>query len=181
MHTGPGRDVDDQAVALRPHRRQHRAHGVEGAVEVDADHVAPAFHGLVLPEAVGVVQPGAVDQDVDAAVARQDARGDLVHRVGIGHVQRLDLDPAAGGGDLVGLGLQHVGTAARHHHRGTSRGQGLRAGQADAGAGAGDPGQLAVQRAHGVVSWVFCAVASTVSSQRFRSVISCGQTECSIG
>ena len=66
--SGPGRDVDDAAVFLLAHRRQHRAHAIQHAVEIDLDQFVPAFQLHVGPAALRHIDAGAVDQQIDAAM-----------------------------------------------------------------------------------------------------------------
>ena len=65
------------AVLLCPHRRQHRAHAVQNAVEVDIDQFVPALQFHVRPSPFRNIDPGAVDQKINTAVRRQDLFGGL--------------------------------------------------------------------------------------------------------
>ena len=143
----PGRNVDHQAVLARAHRRQHRVGAVEGAVEIDADHLAPAGDGLVAPVALRIVQSGAVDQDVDLAVARQDAMRHPA-TAGASVTSSASTSAAAACGNDA---ASDTSTSPRRPDSTTvapAAASRLRARQADAGARAGDPGDFSVQTSH---------------------------------
>ncbi len=67
-HAEGAADIDDLAVALLDHGRQHGAHGVEAAVHVERDDLVEFFRrGLHAGLADRARAAGDIDQDVDAA------------------------------------------------------------------------------------------------------------------
>src|SRR5262245_8428695 len=140
MATGPGRDVDDAAVLLFAHRRQHRAHAIEHAVEVDLDELVPAFQFHLSPAALRHVDPGAVDQEVDAAMRGHDLVGGLVD---VGLVADIELDGlglAAFFGNVSDHAFEFFLATARNHHGPAVGGEEFRPGFADTAATTGHPG-----------------------------------------
>ncbi len=129
-----------QPSCLLAHRRQHRAHAVQHAVEIDIDELVPAFQLHVGPAAFRYVDAGAVDQQVDAAVTAEDLLGGLVDVGGDADIQRDRLGLAAVFGDLRHHGIQRIFPPPRNHHRPAIGGQRLRPGLADPAAAAGHPG-----------------------------------------
>src|SRR5260221_2131217 len=140
MAAGPGRNVDDAAVLLLAHRRQHRAHAVQDAVEIDIDELVPAFELHVGPAALWNIDAGVVDQEVDTAMTANNLLRRSVHVRGFADVQRHRLALAATACNLRHHGVQRILAAPRNHHRPAVRGQRFRPGLADAAAAAGDPG-----------------------------------------
>src|SRR6185436_12698526 len=88
---GPGRDVDDQPVLALAHAGQYRLHAVEHPGQVDRHDLVPAVDRDVLETALRVVDAGAVDQDVDAAVALGDLGAGPRHLVLVCDVERNGL------------------------------------------------------------------------------------------
>ena len=112
-----GHDVDHQAVAPRAHRRQHRERAVKRAVQVDADDAVPIGRREILEEALRDVGARAVDEDVDAAVPREDRCPSALDRLLVGGVDRLGFPFAAGLLDQrCGFG-ERSGPPPRHDHR----------------------------------------------------------------
>src|SRR5207249_6694085 len=118
------------------------------AVEVDADDFIPAVDGLLAPGALWIVEAGAVDEDIDFAVAGEDRLGHPLHRFRVAHVERFDGSLAAGLADGIRFALQHLGTPPRHDDRRACRCEMPGTRQTHAAAGAGDPGDFAVEIAH---------------------------------
>ena len=90
-------DVDDAPVVLRDHAGHDRARADEGAVEVDAHHLAP-FLDLGLPGlGVDAGDAGVVDEDIDASEALDGGVAGLGDRGGLRHVagDRVDRSPSA--------------------------------------------------------------------------------------
>src|SRR4051794_1481196 len=137
---GPGRDVDDGAVLLLAHRRQHRAQAIEHAVEVDLNQLVPALQFHVLPAALGDIDAGIVHQQVDPAVLRDDLIGGLLGRSGDRHVQRDGFSGSTRPSDLRDHGIEGVLAPARDHHRPAVGRQRLGAGLPDPAAPACHPG-----------------------------------------
>src|SRR5690606_21557760 len=140
-----GGDVDDAAAAVLAHQLA----GFDGHEEVAADvHV----NGLLEGRQIGVqdvrelrVGGGVVDQDVEAAELLADLREhglDLLHLADVAG-DRSGL--AAGSVDGVGNRLATVDLAAGNDHVRALLGQQLGDGFADAAAGAGNEGDLAVE------------------------------------
>ena len=71
--------------ALLGHVRQHRVDRVEGAVEVDLDHLVPVFDGE-LPQRAVDVDPGVVDQDVNPVVFLHRPIYELLGLLRVGNV-----------------------------------------------------------------------------------------------
>ena len=113
---GPGRDVDDAAILLLPHRRQHRAHAVEHAVQVDIDDLVPAVQFHVGPAPLRHVDAGAVDQEIDPAVPAEDLLGRLVHVGLVADIERDRLGLAALFGDISHDLVEGVFPPSRNHH-----------------------------------------------------------------
>ena len=145
-----GGGVDDAGLHRRPGLLRAVApvgRGVareqEVAAQVHPDHVVPLLVGEVEQHPVAG-HARVVDHDVERAEAL-DGGGD--HRVGRGalpHVPLDDGDLAAAGLDLVDGLVGRPGEVVEHHPRpGVDQGQ--RLGPAEAGAGTGDDGDLAVE------------------------------------
>src|SRR5207244_2758000 len=138
---GPRGDVDDQALLALAHRRQHRVAAIEHAGQVDGDDLIPAVDRNVSEVALRQVDARAVDEDVDAAMALEDRRGGLshlglvgdVHGDGLALAGRLELLFGGGQGFLAAPRDDDMRAGARELDR---------AGEADARAAAGDPGNL---------------------------------------
>src|SRR5215475_2007374 len=140
MATGPGRDVDDRAVLLLAHRRQHRAHAIEYAVEIDIDELIPAFQFHVGPAPLRHIDPGTVDLEIDAAVPCQNLRGGLVDIGGHGDIERDRFGLAAGLPDFLDHRIKRALAAPGYDHRPAVGGKSFGACLANAGAAAGHPG-----------------------------------------
>src|SRR4051794_19498401 len=115
--------------------------------------------------------PRVVDEQVDGAVAGEEALGEDADAVEVGEVERLDLHARQAGE----RGLGAVGSPGRHHHLGPRRGQRTHGLDADAGIAAGDDcvpiferdalqdlGGGAVAREAGVYPVLWCGHAFTV-------------------
>ena len=140
MTAGPGRDVDNAAVLLLPHRRQHRAHAVEHAVEIDLDQPVPALQFHVGPATLRHVDAGAVDQQVDPAVFGEDLVGGLVDVSLLADIERDRFRLAALFGDVGDHAFEFFLAAARNHHDPAIGRQKFRARLADSAAATGHPG-----------------------------------------
>src|SRR5580693_6418895 len=90
-------DVDDAAVFLGEHRRHDRLAADEGAVEIDAQHLAPLLEIGLPYRLVDAGDTGIVDEDIDLAERLQRVVAGLFHRGQVGHV---DLERGDGGADL---------------------------------------------------------------------------------
>ena len=142
-------DVHDVAAVAGGHPRQRLLHPVQHAVDVDVDHAARAFVGLV-GERAEVHDPGVVDEHVERAEALLDDVEEVAHRRAVGDVE-LDgersvpelarREPRGGEVDVADRDL-HPGAHAR-----------LRGGATDAAGAAGDrddaAGELAGGACHG--------------------------------
>src|SRR5712664_3792472 len=144
----PGRDVDHQAVAPLAHRGQHRQRARQRAVQVDYDDAIPLGRFEVLEEAFRDVGAGAIDEDVDAAVTREDRSGSAHYRLLVAGIDRLDLRFAAGLFDQrLGFGERRC-TTARDDDGGPRFSQLDRGSLPDAAASARDPGDFSAQLFH---------------------------------
>ncbi len=85
-----------KAVAPLAHRGQHRQRAIQRAVQVDGDDPVPIGRSEVLEEALRDVGAGAVDEDVDAAVTREDRSGRAHYRLFVAGIDRLGFPFAAG-------------------------------------------------------------------------------------
>src|SRR6185437_15512117 len=112
---GHGADVDDAAVVVLEHAGDYGAAAVEGAVEVDVDHAAPLFDG-VLPKGGGWAgDAGARDQDVQAAGGAESGFGSTGNIGRIGHIDARGLragDPGGCGGERALVAIPQEDTAA---------------------------------------------------------------------
>src|SRR6185436_6174330 len=88
---------------------------------------------------------GVVDQDVDAPEGRHGALDQRLDLRGLAGVAGDGHGGAAGGGDALGDLLQALDLARGQHHARALRGEADGDGLADAAAGAGDDGGLAVE------------------------------------
>jgi hypothetical protein len=114
-------------------------------------------HGDAIPCPLGHVRAGAVDQNVDAAMAREDSLRNTRHGFGIAYVEGVRLGTSAGRIDSCCSGFKFGRSAARNddvrplpRHGGSCR-------SADATAAAGDPNDargLHGQMIGPVGSWV---------------------------
>ena len=69
--------MDQHAILLLAHDGQHGLDDIEGARQVAGDQGVDAFRLQPLPGAVGDVDAGVVDDDVEPAVVGLDAGDDL--------------------------------------------------------------------------------------------------------
>src|ERR1700758_3780183 len=99
MAAGPGGDVDYAAVPPLAHRREHRAHAIEHAVEIDLDKLVPAVELHVVPAPFCDIDAGTVDQKLDASVPRHDLAGHLLDVSGGADIERYRLGLSAGTSD----------------------------------------------------------------------------------
>src|SRR4030088_3133934 len=100
MAAGPGGDVDDAAVLLLAHRRQHRAHAILDAVEIDLDQFIPAFQLHVRPAPFRNIDAATVDQEIEAAMPGENLIRDFGHTTGLPDNARNHLDLSAPLGNL---------------------------------------------------------------------------------
>ena len=109
-------DVDDAAVVLRDHQRDHRAAAIELAVEIDPHDLGP--RGRVIFPGLGVRtgDAGVVDQDVDAAKRVLCRIARLFHFGKAGHVAGDRAHLAAVAQFACGLFRQHA-IAVPDRHR----------------------------------------------------------------
>src|SRR5438552_4732362 len=150
-----GRDVDHQAVAPRAHRRQHRERAVERPVQVDADHAVPLPRVEILEETLRDVGAGAIDEDIDAAMPREDRGRGAFDRLLVGGIDRLGFAFAAGFLDQRrGLG-ERIGPPPGQDHRRAGSRELDRGRLPDAAAAPGNPRDLVAQCRHGPDSVVF--------------------------
>ena len=94
------RHVDDEPVFLRAHGREDGLEHVEGASQVDREHVVPVSRGDFVEAAGGHVGAGVVHQDIDALQAVQEVHGTRVDLLPQGDVERLDERCAARSANL---------------------------------------------------------------------------------
>ncbi|MCY1532766.1 hypothetical protein D9M68_680550 [compost metagenome] len=131
------------AAALRLHARQHGGDAVEHALDVDVDGAVPLVD-LELVQRRQRHHARVVDQHVDAAEGLDGGGGELFQIGALGHVGGDGDGFAAGLADLGDDLVEPVGAAGREHHLGAARGQVARRRFAQAAAGTGDDGNLAL-------------------------------------
>src|SRR6185503_13403014 len=100
------------------------------------------------PEPRREVEPGAVDEDVDMTMPREDVRAGARDRLFIGDIEHRGFGLAAGSRDKRDAFLDTFRRAAADDHACAGGSELLRAGTADAAARAGQPRHLTRQRAH---------------------------------
>jgi len=86
-------DVDDAAVALGNHHGRDGLAADEGAVEIDAQYLAPFLEVGVPHRLVDAGNAGIVDENVDLAQRRQRGVARLLDR---GEIRHVDLDRGDG-------------------------------------------------------------------------------------
>src|SRR5205809_5192635 len=149
-------DVDHEAVAPLAHRGQHRERAVERAVQVDADDAVPIGRREILEEALRDVGDRAVDEDVDAAVPRENRCPSALDRLLVAGIDCRGLAFAAGLLDQRrGFG-ERIGAPPRYDHRRAASCELDRGRLPDAAAAARHPGDFSAQ-------WLDHATASVVS------------------
>ena len=167
--------VDDPAPArrLRLHLPERRLRAQERAGQVDVDDVPPLLERQVLERAADA-DAGVVEQQVDAAErAPCVAANSASHRRRVGDVGRhreRARRVAAGVDDRL---LQRLASAARQRDAPAVAQQRDGDGLADAGAGAGDDGDLARSTHRDFLPWGGASAVAMLRSRR-RSVDSTG-------
>ena len=154
MHEGLDRaDIDDAALA-GAQRLEEGVGDVEHAVDIDRHDVLPVLqHGSGIGgEGVAAVDAGIVDEDRDLPDLVRDLLCDGDAVLAFGDVELEAFRLAAGVADFLrGLGGGLLVDVEQHHARALVRIAG-RDGAADAGAGAGDDGDVIGEQRHGVSS-----------------------------
>ncbi len=92
---GHGADVHHVGGIQLPHLCDHRLAHVEQSLEVGVDHGVPVVGITPVDGVQPQRQPGVVDQDMHFAPFQDFGQG-LLHRQAVAHVQRMDLQRAAG-------------------------------------------------------------------------------------
>ena len=137
-------DVDDAADALLDHLRQHGLAAIPGAIQIDSEAAAPVFFGH-LQRIAEHIDPGAVDQHIDAAMQFHGASGKGMQILLIRHVDLQCLHVMAliapMGGDLLDL----VSLDIADQQSGLLRGEGGNNRFADALSGTGQQHDLVFQ------------------------------------
>src|ERR1700731_447779 len=135
-------DVDDAAVFLLDHRGHDRLAADEGAVEIDAQHLAPFLEVGLPHRLVDAGDAGIVDEDVDLAERLQRRIPRLLDR---GEVRYVDLERGDAIADLLRglLGQRQIMIPDRDPGAGTDKALVDRAPKALRAAG--DDGAAAVQ------------------------------------
>src|SRR6202023_615588 len=82
-------DVDDAAVFPGEHRRHDRLAADEGAVEIDAQHLAPLIEIGLPYRLVDAGDAGIVDENIDLAERLQRGISRLFNR---GEIRHVDLE-----------------------------------------------------------------------------------------
>lgn len=149
-----GADEDHVPALPFHHPRQHRGGQSVRADEVDLDlRLEVVGAGFVEAAEEGVT--GARDEHLDVAEFLLGPVDELLHRVGVGDVQRQRDGFTALGPDLLGQRLAFVDPPGAEGHREAAGGQFGGSGRADAGGGAGDErrpaGGVRVESRHGSV------------------------------
>ena len=135
-------DVDDAAGALLDHGAEDGAGEIEGALEVRLEHGVPIAARHAHREGVAG-DAGVVHEDVAAAEVGEDLVAGFLHRIEVGHIDRVGFRRTRGGG--VDIGCDFCGVclrAADDGDFGAFGGEGFCDGFADAAAGARDDGDL---------------------------------------
>jgi hypothetical protein len=132
-----GGNVDDLAVALLFHQRQHGGDAVEDAADVDVDHLVP-FVDFQRFERRERHQAGVVDDDIDMAVLFDGDGDEGLHVFEAGDIERGELDGAAFAAQLGGDVFEAVGAACADDDVVAAAGEQAGGGFADAAAGTGD-------------------------------------------
>ena len=150
-------------------------HAVKRAGQIDAHHIVPGVGGQHIEVALRRIGAGTVDQNVDAAVLRQDAVRRRFDCMFVGHIQWQGLGTAqrlqAAQSAFIGGG---VATGDDHMRTGLHQGHG--ACQTNAAAAARDPSHLALKLfAHAAVS-LLCrnGIQSCLRAATCRQVKSAG-------
>ena len=129
------RDVDDGSRAARNHVREHAAHDVKCAVQIDVQAAQPGV-GRHLGDRLDPAPPCIVDEGVDPAALFDDGAGDGANRIEVGHIERHRQElPAVLVGQLAGERAATAFMGVRNHHVVAVGGKPARNRRADAGAG----------------------------------------------
>ena len=121
---------------------------VERAAQVDVDDGIPVLDGEDRPVALGHVDAGREDTDVDPTMTFDDPVDDRSDGHLVGHVEGLGTRRAPSCGDAFDDRLQRLAAAARHDDRTAGLGQLERSRLTDSGACPGNPRHLSVQILH---------------------------------
>src|SRR5919202_20262 len=137
--------VEDDPATLRLHARNSRATAVEHAPDVDVHDAVEERIGRVFEWREGLRQARVVEQHVDAAEAVDRPLDHGLDLLGAGYVnlERLRLD--AGGADLLDRLGRAGGVQVSGQHASPLFGECQRRSAPDAGAGAGNDRDLALQ------------------------------------
>jgi hypothetical protein len=138
MPGGGERDHPCTAVSLQRGPEQVREHVVPEMVRGELRLPAGAD-----PHLRGGHDRGIVDQDVEAAVGREEVLGERPHAVEVGEIQRGDLDGSQAA--RVECGTGHLRASSRHDHGGSCADEGGDRLDAEPGVAASDDGQLSLQ------------------------------------
>src|SRR3974390_3346985 len=95
---GDGGDVDDAAIVLFDHDRHDRLAAYEGAIEIDAQHLAPFVEVGFPHRLVDAGNAGIVDENINPAESFQRFVAGFFHR---GEVGNIDLEGADAGADFL--------------------------------------------------------------------------------
>ncbi len=140
-------------------RLQQRMRDVEDAVEIDRHDVLPVLqHRIgIRGEGIAAVDAGIVDQDRDLTDLARDLLGDREAILALRHVERETLGFTAGTADLAGRVACGLGVDVEQHDARALTREAGRDRAADAGGGAGDDGDVILEKGHGVSSaFDFC-------------------------
>ena len=116
--------------------------------EVAVDHQQCVFRRQLVPMPVIDVDPGIVEEDVEAPQLVPDEIADPAHRAGLGQVARLDVGGAAQFADPRGDFFERGLSAPRQHNRRAFACQHQRRRLADAATAARHPHDLAFELRH---------------------------------
>ena len=109
--------MDDDSVALRPHRRQHRAGDVERAGQIDVHHAVPGLRVELRERPPLDIGAGRVAEDVQRTEPVERRGDQVVHGRAVGQIGRAAEDAAAGSADFVGQRLQQIAAPRCQHDR----------------------------------------------------------------
>ena len=133
---GHRRHVHDVSRTPLPEMRQQGGYPVEGAAQVDVDHLLPPVDAQ-LGDRRQRHHARVVDQHVDPAVPVERGGRERANAAQIGHIQRIRVEHAAGRAHFVAQLGEPVGTPRARHDQVTCLGKTTGGSGADAAARTG--------------------------------------------
>jgi hypothetical protein len=114
-------------------------------MKIDADDLLEGFRGQIPPETRRQIDAGAVDENVDAPEAFENALSRHAHGSLVGDIEWQSFSAATRGDDVADGGFKRRGAPAAQHHAGARLREFLCASKADAAARAGEPCHFALE------------------------------------